>query len=83
MVGRKQVDLTEYIGKKYGIRTIISEAPAGKQGQRRIIVLCDCGDKSEVNLGAVIQGRVTMCRKCCIKKAKYGYYKNSVTRKNE
>lgn len=56
-------NIADYIGKKYGKRTIIKDA--GKiKSKRMVLCRCDCGKEDLVPFFDLIGGRCQMCPKC-------------------
>ena len=56
----KKENISEYIGKRYGRVVIISDMP-GVNKYRRVMVLCDCGNKKDIVLNSLKRGDTNSC----------------------
>lgn len=60
----KRIDITEYIGKKFGRLTILKEGTSVKYGKttmRKVLCKCDCGTEKEIDFNSVKGGKSTSC----------------------
>lgn len=60
----KKIDITEYIGSKFGRFTILKEGIAVKYGKttmRKVVCKCDCGTEKEIDFNSVKSGKSTSC----------------------
>ena len=51
----------QIIGKKYGLLTIVGEAPCGNKSQKRVRVRCDCGSTKDVYFASLKRGDIVSC----------------------
>lgn len=55
-------------GEKFGDWTVLGEAPRrGVDKSRRLFCRCKCGTEASRNLGTLVRGRSTKCRRCSSK----------------
>jgi hypothetical protein len=60
----KKIDISEYVGKKFGRLTILKEGSAikyGKTTMRKVLCKCDCGTEKEVDFNSIKGGKSTSC----------------------
>ena len=68
----KSYNMSEFIGKRYGRWSILSESiNKSKDGRKQVYCLCDCGTQKDVILKNIIRGISTSC----------GCYKSELTSK--
>lgn len=58
--GHLRTTTNYHIGEKFGRLLIIDKAP-DKNGRHEIVCQCDCGNIKNVNLGAVLSGKIISC----------------------
>lgn len=61
MVKKPRIDLSLYVGKKYGKLLILSEAGKDKNNTKLVNTLCDCGRESICKLYSVRSGKRKSC----------------------
>lgn len=60
-----KLKVEDYIGKKFGKRTII--AAGGVKNQKTMVICeCECGEKNLVPLSQILKGKQIACTKCYI-----------------
>lgn len=61
-------DVSLYIGKKFGKRTIIADNGIDKYHRRSVLCRCECGAESVVGLTDLVHGKNLECKGCQTKK---------------
>jgi hypothetical protein len=60
----KKINISEYVGKKFGRLTILKEGSSVKYNKttmRKVVCRCDCGTEKEVDFNSVKGGKSTSC----------------------
>ena len=67
----KKHNISDYIGKKYGLLTVIGESPKTHCLSNKFDFLCDCGNVISETPGRVLYGHKKSCGKCRNRNASY------------
>lgn len=60
----KKIDISQYVGQKFGRLTILKEGTAVKYGKttmRKVWCKCDCGTEKEIDFNSIKGGKSTSC----------------------
>jgi hypothetical protein len=60
----KRIDITEYVGRKFGRLTILKEGEPVKYDKtimRKVLCKCDCGTEKEIDFNSIKGGKSTSC----------------------
>lgn len=54
----------EYVGRKFGIRTVISRTDDDTRGYPRYLIECECGKVSRISERSLATGKCLTCKSC-------------------